>query len=355
MSRPLTPPAGEQAASSWVRFWFAPADPFGLHAVRVATGLTLLFWLVTLALDADALFSLAGWFDRQAYIDASRQTAEVPRPPSWSLVYLCGENAVAFQALYWGGVAVLALFTLGLATRVTAPLAWVFTVSMTAGPAYDDEVEVLFRILTFYLAVGYLLAGPWGRASWLERLLGPWRTFLFARKGDGATPSIAANLAVRLIQVHLAILLVTAGLHKLQSSAWWSGVAHWYFLVPPLEANPASIQQMAASGTFYLTLLNLAAYGALAWQLCFPMFAWRSGWWRAVLLGGAALGWLGLAFVYRMPLFGPVLFTACLAYLDGAEWRQVRAWLGHLTTRLRAALPEGQPARAGAAVRRKIA
>src|SRR6185437_10702097 len=97
-----------------------------------------------------------------------------------------------------------------------------------------------------------------------------WRCLLLGRAG---ADSRAANLALRLIQVHVAILLLVSGLHKLQSGAWWSGVAHWYLLHPPLTTRPADLGGLASGAQGYLVFLNLAAYGTLAWQLAFPLFA----------------------------------------------------------------------------------
>src|SRR6516165_1251309 len=146
--------------------------------------------------------------------------------------------------------------------------------------------------------VGYLLLGfRSGRLSWAARLMGPWRTFLLgwsrgARQAAPA-PSLGANLALRLIQVHLAVVLVTSGLHKLQFGDWWAGVAYWFALNPPLETTPAAVQEYARSAQSYLHLLNAAAYATLFWQIGFPLFAWRRGLWRVVLLGGAVIGWVG--------------------------------------------------------------
>jgi hypothetical protein len=322
------------APNWWVSFWFTPESPFGLHVLRVSTGLLLIIWLLGLAADAEGVFSLNGWFDHAAFVEASHRPADIPRPFTWSLVYMCGEDASAFRAFYWASLAVLALFTLGVAPRLTAPLAWLVTLSLTANPIFEEEVEVVFRLLTLYLAVGYLLSGPWSGVSWLERIFGPWRTFLFARREGEAPPSIGANVALRLVQVHLAILLVTSALHKLQTSAWWSGVAYWYHVLPPLELSPARVKQMSDNGHAWMFFLNVAGYATLAWQLAFPAFAWRGGWWRALLLGGAALGWIGLAWLYRMPLFGPALLVSCLAFLSGAEWEQLRGWLGQAIARL---------------------
>src|SRR5262249_13605369 len=66
--------------------------------------------------------------------------------------------------------------------------------------------------------------------------------------------------------------------------------------------------------------ISIATYAVLAWQLTFPLFAWRPRW-RVLLLAGAALGWAGSVFLYHEPVFGPVLFLASLTYLTQAEWQ----------------------------------
>jgi hypothetical protein len=336
VSRKHKPERDGRQPGPWTRFWFTPEGPFGLHVLRVVTGSLVTVWLLTLLPDADALFGLDGWFGKEAFAEARRSPADVPVRFSWSLLYLVGGSPGAFWAFYLGSVGVLVLFTLGVAPRVTSVLSWLATLSLAASPVFDEEVEVLFRILTLYLAVGYVLTGPGPGASWTERVLGPWRTFLFARREGDAPPSIGANVALRLLQVHFAVLVVTSALHKLQDSAWWSGVAHWYKMMPPLEATVEQLRAMAGSGWSWLIFFNVTAYATLAWQLAFPMFAWRGGWWRAVLLGGAAVGWIGLAWLYRMPLFGPAFLAACLAYVRSSEWAKARNWLRALGGRMSA-------------------
>src|SRR5262249_28222322 len=129
---------------------------------------------------------------------------------------------------------------------------------------------------------------------------------------------------LRLLQVHLCILIVVSGLHKLQSSAWWSGVAHWYLLHPPLDVTQSEVTRLSSSAQTYLLWLNVMGYATLAWQLAFPSFAWRAGRARLLLLGGAVVGWIGLASVYRMPLFGMTFVAGCLAYVSPGEWQVVR-------------------------------
>jgi hypothetical protein len=122
--------------------------------------------------------------------------------------------------------------------------------------------------------------------------------------------------------VHLAIVVVTSGLHKLQFGDWWAGNAFWYPLFPPFEATIAVARGFAPTSEFVMGVLSLAAYITLAWQIAFPLFAWRARL-RFLLLGGALLGWLGSAFLYDNPLVGPALFIGCLSYVTAAEWLRV--------------------------------
>ena len=346
-SRPLTVPEARPTAAvrpdtgliaSWVRFWFTPADPVGLHGVRLLAGLVFLTWLLTLAGQENSLFGLRGWLDREFYVNANALRTEaqannqpnpLPVPIGWSALYLVGSNPTLLLLFYWAAVAVVALFTAGVATRLTAVLTWVVVVSFAANPATLYDGDALLRLLAFYLMLGYAGYGLLRRGqSRAALLLGPRDTLgLGGRPGpDGPRLSVAANVALRLLQVHFAIIVVVSGLQKLQFGDWWSGAALWYALYPPLQTTVAQAREHAAHAWTFLGILSVAAYAMLAWQLTFPAFAWRPRW-RIVLLGGAVLGWLGTALLYELPLFGPAYLIGCLAYLTATEWRRALAWL----------------------------
>ncbi len=355
---PAAAPSG--VIGSWVRFWFAPIDPIGLHALRVLGGLLFLFWLLPFAGQHQALFGLGGMFDATGYREASHLPMLPRQLFGWSAVYLGGTNPVALTAIYWLSVASVLLFTLGVAPRLTGVLTWVVAVSYTANPALAYDADPLLVMLAFYLMAGYLLLGQRtaGR-SWAARLLGPKGTWLFGRSADAPRESVGANLALRLFQVHFAIEMVASGLHKLQIKEWWNGTAPWFYLNPPLQTTAAGLRAYARYGESYLALFSLVAYLVLAWQIGFPAFAWRRGVGRVVLLGGAALAWLAFVFFVPLPLFGPIFVVACLGYLSAPQWRQlldfvarlpgVRSLLGRL-----ARAPEGVVAvgpKGGAAAR----
>jgi hypothetical protein len=298
--------------------------------LRVLAGLLFICWLIPLADQYQALFSLGGWLDRQAYIEASRLPGGPPAAINWSLLYLAGNNPALVTTLYCSAFVIFGLFALGVCPRLTGVLTWLLVVSFLANPVARAEPDQLLAIFAFILMVGYLLFGQWhSRLSWLGRILVPVTVWPLKRypaadwSGEGSTPSYAANLAMRLLQVQFAIVVVASGLHKLQSGDWWSGVALWYPLHPPFQTTPESIQAEAANASSTLFMLSLAQYIYLGWELAFPFFAWRKRW-RPVLLGGAIIGWMGALAIYGAPLFGPVYLIGCLAFVTPEEW----TWLG---------------------------
>lgn len=316
-------------ASAWSRFWFTPRPLTGLSTVRVLAGVLFCAWLLSFIGHERAFFSLNGWADKQLLIEAQQKS--IPMAPlGWSILYLA-ETPEAFQAIYFGSILVLLLFTLGVATRLTAALSWVVVVSFLANPAISYEADFMLGILAFYLMLAYACVGFFSdNLSLAERILGSRQDLLFGASFFGPPAreervSYAANGFMRLMQIHFAIIIVTSGLHKLQIGYWWSGVALWFPLHPPFQTTEATLLAERGSALRTIFILSLLQYLVLAWQIVFPAFAWRTGYWRVLLLGGAALGWLGVFFVFKLPLFGPFVMICALCYLTPAEWARLAA------------------------------
>ena len=322
-------------ASSWSRFWFEPRSAFGLHAVRVLTGLLLLAWLLPLAGHHQALFGLGhGWFDIEAYNETAAPQFQFDRGPlGWSVLYLAGANAGMLNFFYWATIGIFVLFTLGIATRITSVLTWVMAVSYLTN-ATNYEADFLLVILAFYLMIAYVLHGQWSRnLTPIQRILGTSDAAIWnmarSNTSEESPRSYAATLVLRLLQVHMAIIIVTSALHKLQFGYWWSGVAYWFPLHSPFATTAESLRNSATVSSTYLFFLSLVQYLVLAWQIAFPAFAWRKSF-RWLLIGGSALGWLGTMIVLQQPLFGPFFFIGTLAFLTPGEWQWVESKLNQL-------------------------
>jgi hypothetical protein len=316
------------AARAWRDFWFRAIDPLGLHAIRVLAGVLFIAWLLPLLGNSQALFGLEGWFDQQAYRQAARLRVEERPQFGWSILYLCGSNPLLLKGACAAAIVVFSLFTLGIATRLTAIASWAMVISFSSNPAFGYDADGLLVLLAFYLMVGYIfLNQTQSNQTIAARYLGSREQIVFFKRTDLAKAvepqrSVAANMALRMMQVHWGLLIVSGGLHKLQFGDWWAGVALWYPLYPPLTTTLADARAHSAHGIAWLTVLSLAAYAVLAWQIAFPVFAWKFGG-RGLLLTGAGLGWLGCVWLYGLPLLGAVLFLGCLSYLTPVEWRRI--------------------------------
>ncbi len=312
---------------SWCQFWFAPRDVIALHALRVLVGTWILIALLPFINHAEAFFSLRGWFDTQAYLAAANLPEGTPHRITWSLFYALGDNSAGTPYLYWLFMGGTILFTLGIMTRWTGILTWLGVASCTANPAAITEADTLLLMTTFYLMLGYLGLHQWQpHLSWNERWLGAkprWWGWLRRRPMEPEPESSAAQAAIRLIQIHFALIMVVSGLHKLQFGDWWAGLALWFPLHPTFTTTLEQARAHAADAQRYLSLLSLGAYIMLAWQITFPLFAWRKpGWWA--VMAGVSLGWWGASNWYDLFLFGPLMFTIGLSYMPEAHWLRLR-------------------------------
>src|SRR4051812_43226131 len=149
MRRRLNPLFRELAdqARAWEAFWFTPADPTLLGVLRILTGLMLLYTHAVWGLVLVDFFGPAGWLDERLV----RTLQE-------------GGYACSFWWLVpvgWAGTArvfsmiVLAMFTVGLWTRLTSILALVVTISFAHRvPEATFGLDQINAMLTLYLAIG---------------------------------------------------------------------------------------------------------------------------------------------------------------------------------------------------------
>lgn len=329
---------GVAARRGWFTFFFTPADPTSLGCLRVAAGL-LAFWsLLVFGLDLPDYFSSSGWADA----DLIRS---LQRPSAWSLWYSVGDDWL--RPAWCVCLAVLALYTLGLFSRVTAVLSWVIIVSTARRvPIALHGFDQVLSAVAFYLAV----TGASGQAVSLDRFVRRWRqgrrTALTrpaqpraSGGGRGGSPdeparppgTISANLALRLIQVHLLVIYGTAGLSKLQGPSWWSGTALWRTMATG-EFAGWNLTALAA----WPWVINSLTHLSLALELLYPVLIWV-GILRPLLLAGIVLLHAGIAVINPgLTEFALIMIAANLAFVSGRWLRDVfcrgsRGWAGGCT------------------------
>ncbi len=292
----------------WDRFWFTPTDPALLGLLRVLVGSMVFYTHAVWTLD------LPKFFGSQALL-----------PPTYRNLLGDGESAWGLPSMLWShfdwlpadawllpvhlvGLLVVALFTIGLWTRVTSVLTALLVISYvnrTTGAQYGlDQIN---SFLTLYLAIG-----PSGDFLSVDA----WRA---ARQGRGVSrESVLANITLRLIQVHMCIVYLFAGLGKLQGDTWWNGQAIWG-AVGNFEYQTLDLTWLAA----HMGVVNLLTYSTLFWEVSYPFLIWprltRPIW---LLLAIAVHAGIGLAM--GMITFGLIMIFGNLAFLDSST---VRRWL----------------------------
>src|SRR5439155_12797337 len=140
---------------------------------------------------------------------------------AWSYLYYI-ESPGLLWALHFAGLVVFAMLTVGWYTRVVAVLAWIISVSYVnrlTGTLFGlDQINIF---IATYLMVGDS-GGVWSMDRWLAGRREHWQD-------AGATqPRIDTNIAIRLLQLHMCVIYLFGGIHKMRGETWWDGSALWY-------------------------------------------------------------------------------------------------------------------------------
>jgi len=302
----------EAFGRGWNRFWFTPADPLPCCVLRIATGAIAAAHLLALSPD------LARWYARDGLLP--------PAAVSELLALLSGGDAAHYHYSYlsvfpagtelWivhaAAIAAAIAFMLGLLTRLSgaltlvAVLAYVHRVPFVAGD--------LEPVLAYLLA--YLIIAPAGACLSLDRVLTKPRM----SRAAAPQPSITANLALRLIQVHTAMLVAMMGLSKLYGDAWWGGGAIW-LLLAQTESRPLDLTGIRRAGQLGEYFLNFWAHAIVYVELAFPILIWNRLA-RPLVLALAAAAWLSLALATGSLLLVFALLAASASFLPGEHYRR---------------------------------
>jgi hypothetical protein len=290
---------------AWDRFWFTPADPLPLAVIRICTGLLLTWSAIVWFFDAEAFFGASGWLAPENVARLNDQ------PWQWSWYFSAessagpGESAGSAAAILGlAGLAVVAavMLTLGLATRLAAIVSLAGLVSAAnRAPLNTFGLDDTLGLLLIGLVVG-----PAGACLSIDRLLAN-------RRGvPPAGPSVAAGIALRLIQVHLCVVYLFSGWGKLFGASWWDGTAIW--------GAAANVQYRTLDLTGlarHPLVTNALTLGTLFWEAAYPALVWPRLT-RRLCLALAVAVHLGIGLAMGMMEFGLAMITANLAFVPAA-------------------------------------
>lgn len=286
--------------NGWDRFWFTPADPTGLAVVRWGVTFFLLYAYLGL------LPATLDWMGPHAWVD-SQAVAELRGGPDaelgrWSVWFWITTPTWFWlgHALFLGSLGCLAL---GFWPRTACVIAWIGHVSFSQrGLVCLDGSDAVAAFVLLYLIIC-----PGGGVS--------------LRRRETPASSVAANLALRCIQVHLCVVYACSGLSKLQGPMWWSGTAIYYSSMLP-EYWPAcfDFRWLAVSDLACQAMSNVGTAATLGYEIGFPFLIWN----RALRPWLFAVGFLlhgAIGLVLGLEVFSAIMVVACLTFVDGATLR----------------------------------
>ena len=285
------------AVSGWNRFWFSPSDPATLGLVRILAGAMLFYTHLVWTLD------LAGFFGSGHPWLSTDTIALLPDQSvfKWSWFYWI-HSPVLLWAFHLGALAIFALLTIGLWSRTMSVLAFLATISYINRASFAqfglDDTNAMLSL--------YLMIGPCGAAYSVDR-------WLKRRRGTVASvvePSIGANLAIRLLQVHLCVLYLFSGIGKLQGPWWWNGNA--------LLMAMANREYQSLDGTWlvhYPWLVYGLTHLTVFWETFYCVLVWPRLT-RPIVLSIAAGVHLGIGLFLGMWTFGLAMLIANASFVS---------------------------------------
>jgi hypothetical protein len=413
------PPEGlfRRMVQGWNRFWFRPADPLPLGFIRISCGLILLYIHLAYTFDLQEFFGKNAWIDLNLanvlrtqypnptpptgwtipdisdlhwpddeakcreyarqwdikpeevpdYIQTYRKVWEIdPRlvyaqgNPTWSIWYHVTDPDWML-AVHIGFLAAMVLFTIGFCSRIMAVICWLALLSYAQRSASSlFGMDAIMNVTLFYLMIG-----PSGAALSVDRLISrgwvTWRALRRQRPAPAplwAEPLGAANLTLRLIQIHFCIIYFASGTSKLLGSAWWNGTALWGTLAN-YEFTPLRytwyydmLRFLCEHRWLWEVVCGSGVLYTLALEISFPFLVWLPRW-RWLMIACAVLLHTVIAFAMGLKTFGLIMVTMLLAFIPPETYRRLLGLLAAGAPKFRLRLDTHSPrqARAAALVR----
>ncbi|MGI8979158.1 MAG: HTTM domain-containing protein [Pirellulaceae bacterium] len=285
------------SAIAWDRFWFTPSKPHTLALIRILGGGMLLYTHAVWSLGLTDFLGAKAWVTAAA----ANKLGQGLDGRNFTFSYLSYiESPALLWTLHLAALVVFALLTVGLYTRVVAPLAFVITVSYChrlSGALFGlDQINVL---LATYLAIA-----PCGAVFSLDRY--------FAKRRGMPLPAnvhVMTTIATRLIQIQMCVIYLFGGIGKMRGELWWEGSAVW--------AAAANLEYQSVSLTWLVHqpwLIALLTHLTVFWETFYPVLIWPRLT-RPIFLAMAVAVHGGIAIFLGMPTFGLVMLIGNLAFV----------------------------------------
>lgn len=234
--------------SGWNQFWFAPQETSTLAVFRIAFGLLATFWTLSLLPNLFVFYGPAG------ILPSYPQSG----PGAWGVLALSNSEPFVVLVFVMTLLGSLAL-TVGLHTRFAAVVVYLGILAFARrNPLVGNSGDELMCSLALLCALA-----PSGAALSLDRLrTAPGRFWEF--------PSYSP-WALRLIQIQLSVIYLSAVWQKVEGDLWRNGVAVSYAL------RITDIHRFVTPDflTDSIVLSELLTYGTLALEVSLGILVWN--------------------------------------------------------------------------------
>lgn len=313
-----------ESIDGWDRFWFTPRLPHTLGLIRIATGLMLVYSQAVMAMRLSDFLGDTAWINNAA-IAALHGGDFAPADASRSYLWHLSSPA-AIWAHHLFTMIVSACFAVGLLTRITAPLAWflqLMLVHRMTGTLFGlDQVTTMLAM--------YLMLAPSGSVFSIDAILrrrtveGRQTSTLRRWMFPDASPSVAANVATRLAQIHLCIIYLFGGLWKARGTTWWDGTAMW-FAAANYEYQSIDLTWLGR----FPVVFSLLTHVTIFWEVFYCALVWPRHT-RPLVLGMAVAVHGGIAIFLGMITFGTMMIVANAIFVSPEG---VKRWTGEDASR----------------------
>ena len=285
---------------AWDRFFFTSREMATCDSFRVAYGVLLGLHSLFMGSELELFFTAEGVLD----FAAARAVLDQDAP-----IYLFSavpESIILPRALQMALLLASVGLVLGVYPRASAFLAFVIQVAFHhRNILIVDGEDTLFRLFALYLV--FMPSGP--GFGWFSRRV---------HRRDQDT--LGQPWALRLVQLQVAVVYYSAGLHKLRGPDWTGGNAFYYLarLDDLYGSMPAPEWLFNSSATGLLLCWAVIAFELLT---PFALFWERS---RRYAIATAVAFHLGLAYFMNLYLFPWIMIVGLLSFTRSSDWRSLR-------------------------------
>ena len=306
----------------WDQFWFTPCLPHTLAAIRIATGLMLLYTHLVLGTRLLAFLGADAWVTGQAAATLHANDY------AWSYLWYVDNPTILW--LHHGLTMLVTLcFACGLMSRITIPLAWflqLMYMHRLTGSLFG--LDQMTTMLTMYLMLTPC-GSVWSVDAWLRNRK--------AKGADGsmshrwwlpkAEPSVAANVGTRLLQLHLCVIYLFGGVSKMRGEMWWDGTALW-FAVSNYESQSLDMTWIVRYPLFFAALSHLTVF----WETFYCALVWPRIT-RPLVIATAFMVHGGIAAALGMITFGTTMIIANCIFISPQTVGRLDAFIGRYRKR----------------------